>query len=190
MWSYIGRTLWLLQVYLKLHTHASSKMGSPAKNSSAFLKAATTTLLHTISESEKASYVSHINNYLGEDKFLKQYLPIDPSTNDLFEIVKDGVLLWSILFPLPFNCNALVLFGLYAQASYPTQLGNLCSKLINVAVPGTIDERAINMKRMLNPWERNENHTLCFNSAKAIGCTLVNIGTQDFIEGRVRLLCV
>lgn len=63
----------------------------------------------------------------------------------------------------------------------------LCSKLINVAVPGTIDERAVNMKRMLNPWERNENHTLCLNSAKAIGCTVVNIGTQDFIEGRVRV---
>lgn len=61
-----------------------------------------------------------------------------------------------------------------------------CSKLINVAVPGTIDERAVNMKRLLNPWERNENHTLCLNSAKAIGCTVVNIGTQDFIEGRVR----
>lgn len=59
------------------------------------------------------------------------------------------------------------------------------SKLINVAVPGTIDERAINTKRLLNPWERNENHTLCLNSAKAIGCTVVNIGTQDFIEGRV-----
>lgn len=57
-----------------------------------------------------------------------------------------------------------------------------------MAVPGTIDERAINMKRMLNPWERNENHTLCLNSAKAIGCTLVNIGTQDFIEGRVCIL--
>lgn len=66
-----------------------------AKNSSsAFLKAATTTLLHTISESEKASYVSHINNYLGDDPFLKKYLPIDPMTNDLFEIAKDGVLLW------------------------------------------------------------------------------------------------
>ena len=54
-----------------------------------------------------------------------------------------------------------------------------------MAVPGTIDERAINTKRVLNPWERNENHTLCLNSAKAIGCTVVNIGTQDFIEGRV-----
>ncbi|KAG4174790.1 hypothetical protein ERO13_A11G142600v2 [Gossypium hirsutum] len=105
-----------LKVYLKLHAHASARTGSPAKNSSAFLKAATTTLLHTISESEKAS------------------------------------------------------------------------KLINVAVPGTIDERAINTKRLLNPWERNENHTLCLNSAKAIGCTVVNIGTQDFIEGRRHLV--
>ncbi|KAK8711754.1 hypothetical protein V6N13_147021 [Hibiscus sabdariffa] len=144
-----------LKVYLKLHAHASSRTGSPAKNSSAFLKAATTTLLHTISESEKASYVAHINNYLAQDGFLSKYLPIEPSSNDLFEIVKDGVL--------------------------------LC-KLINVAVPGTIDERAINTKRLLNPWERNENHTLCLNSAKAIGCTVVNIGTQDFIEGRRHLV--
>ncbi|XP_024024196.1 fimbrin-2 [Morus notabilis] len=144
-----------LRVYLNLNAHASARTGSAAKNSSAFLKAATTTLLHTISESEKASYVAHINNYLAGDDFLKKYLPIDASTNDLFEITKDGVL--------------------------------LC-KLINVAVPGTIDERAINTKRVLNPWERNENHTLCLNSAKAIGCTVVNIGTQDFIEGRRHLV--
>nr|DAD21050.1 TPA_asm: hypothetical protein HUJ06_022513 [Nelumbo nucifera] len=110
------------------------------------------TLIHTISGSEKTSYVSYINNYLAEDQFLKRYLPIDPSTNDLFEIVKGGVL--------------------------------LC-KLINVAVPGTTDERAINTKRVLNPWERNENLTLCLDSAKAIGCTVVNIGTQDFIEGKL-----
>lgn len=64
-------------------------------------------------------------------------------------------------------------------------MDHLLSKLINLAVPGTIDERAINKKRVLNPWERNENHTLCLNSAKAIGCTVVNIGTQDLVEGRV-----
>ncbi|BAT84226.1 hypothetical protein VIGAN_04153800 [Vigna angularis var. angularis] len=144
-----------LKVYLKLQSFESSRTGSNAKNSSAFLKAATTTLLHTISESEKASYVAHINNYLAGDEFLKKCLPIDSSTNDLFEIAKDGVL--------------------------------LC-KLINVAVPRTIDERAINTKRLLNPWERNENHTLCLNSAKAIGCTVVNIGTQDLIEGRRHLV--
>lgn len=144
-----------LQVYLKIQAHAAARMGNTAKSASAFVKSATSTLLHTISESEKASYVAHINSYLADDEFLKKYLPIDPLTNDLFEVSKDGVL--------------------------------VC-KLINVAVPGTIDERAINMKRMLNPWERNENHTLCLNSAKAIGCTLVNIGTQDFIEGRRHLV--
>lgn len=64
----------------------------------------------------------------------------------------------------------------------------MCSKLINIAVPGTIDERAINTKPVLNPWERNENHTLCLNSAKAIGCTVVNIGTQDLVEARVSKL--
>lgn len=143
-----------LRVYLNLQARATEKMGG-SKDSSSFLKATTTTLLHTISESEKASYVSHINSYLGEDKFLKKYLPMDPTTNDLFDLVKDGVL--------------------------------LC-KLINVAVPGTIDERAINTKKEMNPWERNENHTLCLNSAKAIGCTVVNIGTQDLIEGRPHLL--
>ncbi|CAA6670826.1 unnamed protein product [Spirodela intermedia] len=133
-----------LRAYLNLQAQAAARLGG-ARNSSAFLKSTTTTLLHTISESEKASYVAHIN----------KYLPMDPATNDLFNITKDGVL--------------------------------LC-KLINVAVPGTIDERAINTKRILNPWERNENHTLCLNSAKAIGCTVVNIGTQDLVEGRPHLV--
>ncbi|KAG1363845.1 hypothetical protein COCNU_11G006720 [Cocos nucifera] len=142
------------EVYLNLQARAAGKLGN-AKNSSSFLKATTTTLLHTINESEKASYVAHINSYLGEDPFLKKCLPLDPASNDLFNLVRDGVL--------------------------------LC-KLINVAVPGTIDERAINRKRVLNPWERNENHTLCLNSAKAIGCTVVNIGTQDLVEGRPHLV--
>lgn len=84
----------LFQVYLKLQSHATARMGSNAKNPSAFLKSPTSTLLHTISGSEKTAYVAHINNYLAEDEFLKGYLPIDPSTNDLFEVAKDGVLIW------------------------------------------------------------------------------------------------
>ncbi|KAF2285696.1 hypothetical protein GH714_007245 [Hevea brasiliensis] len=143
-----------LRAYLNLQGRATAKSGE-SKHASSFLKAMTTTLLHTINESEKASYVVHINSYLADDPFLKQFLPLDPASSDLFNLVRDGVL--------------------------------LC-KLINVAVPGTIDERAINTKRVLNPWERNENHTLCLNSAKAIGCTVVNIGTQDLVEGRPHLV--
>ncbi|GKC33666.1 fimbrin-1 [Tanacetum coccineum] len=145
-----------LKAYVTIQSEAAMKSGEP-KSPSLFLNATTTTLLHTIYESEKQSYVAHINSYLRDDPFMKQFLPIDPSTNALFELARDGVL--------------------------------LC-KLINVAVPNTIDERAINTKRMLNPWERNENHTLCLNSAKAIGCTVVNIGTQDLVEGRPHLIQV
>ncbi|XP_031262198.1 fimbrin-5-like isoform X1 [Pistacia vera] len=143
-----------LRAFLNLQARAMEKSGG-SSSSSSFLKATTTTVHHAINESEKASYVAHINSYLAEDPFLKKYLPIDPATNELFEVAKDGVL--------------------------------LC-KLINVAVPGTIDERAINTKRVLNPWEKNENHTLGLNSAKAIGCTVVNIGTQDLAEARPHLL--
>uniref|UniRef100_A0A7N0ZY91 Calponin-homology (CH) domain-containing protein n=1 Tax=Kalanchoe fedtschenkoi TaxID=63787 RepID=A0A7N0ZY91_KALFE len=145
---------YFLKAYLKILGPATEKKGN-SKHASEFLKATVTTLLHTVSESEKALYVAHINSYLCEDRFLKQFLPLDPATDDIFNLAKDGVL--------------------------------LC-KLINVAVPGTIDERVINTKRVLNPWERNENHTLCLNSAKAIGCTVVNIGTQDLIEGRPHLV--
>ncbi|KAF8652981.1 hypothetical protein HU200_062416 [Digitaria exilis] len=146
-----------LKEYLNLQAKGTSKHGGKKKlkGSVSFLKASTTTLLHVINESEKTSYVNHINNFLGEDPFLKNFLPLDPASNGLFNLIGDGVL--------------------------------LC-KLINVAVPGTIDERAINTKKELNPWERNENHTLCLNSAKAIGCTVVNIGTQDLIEARPHLV--
>lgn len=82
-----------MQAYLNLQARATAKLGG-SKNSSSFLKATTTTLLHTISESEKASYVAHINSYLGDDPFLKKYLPMDPGGNDLFNLAKDGVLLW------------------------------------------------------------------------------------------------
>ncbi|EOA18234.1 hypothetical protein CARUB_v10006726mg [Capsella rubella] len=143
-----------LRAYLSVQARGVEKTGG-TKGSSSFLKTSTTTVHHAINESEKASYVSHINNYLRDDPFLKSYLPIDPATNAFFDLVKDGVL--------------------------------LC-KLINVAVPGTIDERAINTKKTLNPWERNENLTLGLNSAKAIGCTVVNIGTQDIAEGRPYLV--
>ncbi|WZZ13007.1 hypothetical protein YC2023_106096 [Brassica napus] len=120
----------------------SRKGGS--KGATSFLKTSTTTFHRAISESEKASYISHINNYLREDPLWNSYIPINPAT-DAF-------------------------------------------KLINAAVPGTIDERAINMKKELNPWERTENLSLCLNSAKAIGCTVVNIGTQDIAEGTIQLL--
>uniref|UniRef100_A0A6N2M9D9 Uncharacterized protein n=1 Tax=Salix viminalis TaxID=40686 RepID=A0A6N2M9D9_SALVM len=80
-----------LGVIRDLQCQATAKSGA-SKQSSSFLKATTMTLF-TISESEKASYVHQIYSYLGDDPFLKQFLPIDPDTKDLFNLVKDGVLL-------------------------------------------------------------------------------------------------
>eukprot|EP00124_Ichthyophonus_hoferi_P001652 Ihof_evm13s91 gene=Ihof_evmTU13s91 len=60
--------------------------------------------------------------------------------------------------------------------------GLLAAKLINVAVPDTIDERALNMKK-LTIYTILENQTLVINSAKAIGCNIVNIGAQDLVDG-------
>ena len=65
--------------------------------------------------------------------------------------------------------------------------GILMCKLINWAVPGTVDERAINKKK-LNVYNIHENQTLVLNSAMAIGCNIVNIGTEDLIEGKPHLV--
>lgn len=66
--------------------------------------------------------------------------------------------------------------------------GILMSKLINHAIRGTVDERAINKGATLNAFKVIENQNLAINSAKAIGCTVVNVGAQDLVEGRSHIV--
>lgn len=66
--------------------------------------------------------------------------------------------------------------------------GILLCKLINDAKPGTIEERVMNKKARLSIWEVQENQNLALNSAKSIGCSIVNIGATDIIEGRPHLV--
>ena len=80
-------------MYLHFQKNGDPKV-HPRRNSWAFLKAAATTLVHTVSDSEKKAYIDHINAYLRDDPVMKKNLPIDPSTDQLFNIAKDGVLLW------------------------------------------------------------------------------------------------
>lgn len=65
--------------------------------------------------------------------------------------------------------------------------GLLLSKLINEAVKDTIDERALNLNAK-HTFHKTENNNVVINSAKAIGCNVVNIGAQDLIEGRSHLV--
>ncbi|ETE60102.1 Plastin-1, partial [Ophiophagus hannah] len=59
--------------------------------------------------------------------------------------------------------------------------------LFNSLADDTIDERAINKKK-LTAFTRSENLDLALNSASAIGCTVVNIGSQDLIDGKPHLV--
>ncbi|XP_072266024.1 plastin-2 [Pyxicephalus adspersus] len=65
--------------------------------------------------------------------------------------------------------------------------GIVLCKMINLSVPDTIDERAINKKK-LTPFTIQENLNLALNSASAIGCHVVNIGAQDLKEGKPYLV--
>lgn len=63
--------------------------------------------------------------------------------------------------------------------------GVLLCKLINMAVPETIDERSVNKRKgsaPLSVFQVTENLNLALNSASAIGCHVVNIGATDIKE--------
>ncbi|KXS14188.1 hypothetical protein M427DRAFT_57940 [Gonapodya prolifera JEL478] len=81
---------------------------------------------------------------------------------------------------LPIDTHTMDLFE-------KTKDGIILCKLINDAVPGTIDERVINAGK-LNLYQMTENGNLVVNSAKAIGCKVTNIGAQDIIEGTPHLV--
>lgn len=81
---------------------------------------------------------------------------------------------------LPVDASSMELFEKCSD-------GILLCKLINDAIPETIDERVINIPTK-NNFEMIENNNLCVNSAKAIGCSVINIGAQDILEGRPHLI--
>lgn len=70
--------------------------------------------------------------------------------------------------------------------------GLVLAKLINDSVPDTIDERVLNRPnartKKLNQFHMTENNNIVINSAKAIGCSVVNIGSGDIIEVKEHLI--
>ncbi|KAI9479174.1 fimbrin [Coemansia sp. RSA 989] len=84
-------------------------------------------------------------------------------------------------YRLPIDPHTMQLFD-------ETRDGLILSKLINYSSPETIDERVLNRGRRLSPFQMTENNNVVINSAKAIGCSVVNIGSQDLAEGREHLI--
>jgi len=126
---------------------------------------------HAYSDEEKTAFTEYINTNLAGDAELASILPIASDTDDVFERCRSGSMLWFAVCCVVFFC--------YLQTF---------SKLVNAAKPGTIDERFINKKPRLSVFEMSENVNLALNSAKSIGCTLVNIGPQDIMSGTKHLI--
>ena len=114
---------------------------------------------HTINEDERTEFTRHINAVLEGDRDLANKIPFPTDTFEMFDECKDGLVL---------------------------------AKLINDSVPDTIDERVMNKPgskiKTLNNFHMTENLNIVINSAKGIGCSVVNIGSQDIIEVREHLI--
>ncbi|GFF98684.1 fimbrin [Aspergillus udagawae] len=114
---------------------------------------------HTINEDERTEFTRHINAVLAGDPDIGHLLPFPTDTFEMFDKCKDGLVL---------------------------------AKLINDSVPDTIDERVLNKPgrkiKELNAFHMTENNNIVINSAKGIGCSVVNIGSGDIIEVREHLI--
>ncbi|KAG8427568.1 fimbrin [Metarhizium acridum] len=114
---------------------------------------------HTIDEDERTEFTRHINAVLDGDADIGSRLPFPTDTFQMFDECKDGLVL---------------------------------AKLINDSVPDTIDERILNIAgrktKTLNAFQMTENNNLVIESAKGIGCSVVNIGAGDIIEVREHLI--
>lgn len=120
---------------------------------------ATASSTHTINEDERTEFTRHINAVLAGDPDIGHKLPFPTDTFEMFDQCKDGLVL---------------------------------AKLINDSVPDTIDERVLNRPgkkiKSLNAFHMTENNNIVIESAKGIGCSVVNIGSQDLVEVREHLI--
>ncbi|KAI2606103.1 calponin homology domain-containing protein [Hypoxylon fragiforme] len=116
-------------------------------------------ITHTINEDERTEFTRHINAVLAGDPDIGSRLPFPTDTFEMFDECKDGLVL---------------------------------AKLINDSVPDTIDERVMNVPgrkiKKLNAFHMTENNNIVIESAKGIGCSVVNIGSGDIIEVREHLI--
>ncbi|RMX70978.1 hypothetical protein D0869_16104, partial [Hortaea werneckii] len=114
---------------------------------------------HTINQDELSAFTSHINAVLAGDADVGHLLPFPLDTFEMFDACKDGLVL---------------------------------AKLINDSEPDTIDERVLNRVgkklKQLNAFHQTENNNIVIESAKGIGCSVVNIGAGDIIEVREHLI--
>lgn len=124
-----------------------------------YISGKTSGTTHTINDEERTEFTRHINSVLADDPNVGDRLPFATDTFQIFDECRDGLVL---------------------------------SKLINDSVPDTIDARVLNLpgqkKKALNNFQMSENANIVINSAKAIGCVVVNVHSEDIIDGKEHLI--
>ncbi|EGG08564.1 uncharacterized protein MELLADRAFT_47787 [Melampsora larici-populina 98AG31] len=139
---------------------AGVAIGSPGK-SRVVVQGSNSNIQHGILPDELSAFTTHINGVLGGDPDIGDRLPLPTETFQIFDEARDGLI--------------------------------LC-KLINDSVPDTIDERVLNKPvaktqfKPINNFQMTENNNIVISSAKAIGCSVVNVGASDIIDGREHLI--
>jgi len=123
------------------------------------VQGSSSSVTHTINEDERTEFTRHINAVLAGDPDIGNRLPFPTDTFEMFDECRDGLVL---------------------------------AKLINDSVADTIDERVLNKPgkkiKTLNAFHMTENNNIVIESAKGIGCSVVNIGSGDIIEVREHLI--
>ncbi len=114
--------------------------------------------IHTINDEERVEFTRHINAVLAGDSLVGERLPVPLDSFQIFDECTDGLIL---------------------------------SALINDSVPDTIDTRVLNVSKNgkpLNNFKMLENANIVLNSAKAIGCVVVNVHSEDIVDGKEHLI--
>lgn len=62
--------------------------------------------------------------------------------------------------------------------------GILLCKMVNLAAPDTIDERAINKGKNISVFKQHENLTLAINSAQSVGVVVIGIDSHTLNSGQ------
>ncbi|KAI8442613.1 fimbrin [Phakopsora pachyrhizi] len=141
---------------------AGKVISSPSTGKSrVMVQGSNSNIQHGILPDELSAFTTHINGVLAGDPDIGKRLPLPTDNFQIFDEARDGLI--------------------------------LC-KLINDSVPDTIDERVLNKPsaknrfKPINNFQMTENNNIVISSSKAIGCSIVNVGASDIIDGREHLI--
>lgn len=68
------------------------------------------------------------------------------------------------------------------------QDGLILCKLVNEVAPNTIPMESINLGSSLNVFQKTENINLAIDSAKSIGCAVMNVHASSILEGKHHII--